>query len=157
MFANRGLSKTCGGGAGLEENSRHIQLYKRLAARDAADGRAADAAGDERSSVSSGDGAHHHDHELGPVDHARPNKLEGGHAIDAGSEQRFQSVHLMDVGEAEDAERGQHQDAYAGAEVSAVEGDEELEKHGADEPAGRFVGFGMGDFQPALDGFLDHE
>ncbi|MGC4049580.1 MAG: hypothetical protein QM757_08720 [Paludibaculum sp.] len=60
--------------------------------------------------------------------------------------------------ESDDAEGGEHQDADAGAEVAAVEGDEELEDHGSCQPASCFVGLaGLVEAEPALDGLLHHE
>jgi hypothetical protein len=49
----------------------------------------------------------------------------------------------MNIGEAQDAERSQHQNADARAEISSIERDEELKGHRADQPARGFVRFGM--------------
>jgi hypothetical protein len=55
-----------------------------------------------------------------PRDHPVPDEIQRGHAVDAHREKILEAVHLMDVGKAHDPERREHEDADAGAEISAV-------------------------------------
>src|SRR5205823_6120227 len=80
-------------------------------------------------------GDRHHDHVV--PDH-RPSRDEVDRcdAIDAEAEDVVEAVHLMEIGEADQTQRGEHQDAYAGAEVAAVYADEKLKRECEDEPRG---------------------
>ncbi|MGO8927884.1 MAG: hypothetical protein ACLQU3_13490 [Limisphaerales bacterium] len=50
------------------------------------------------------------------------NEPDRGHEIDQGGENSLQGVHLMVVVQANEPQRGQHQDADTRAEIAAVNG-----------------------------------
>ena len=74
-----------------------------------------------------------------PDDRAFDDEVDRRHAVDADGEQVFQAVHLMEIGQSDESECREHEDALARAEVAAVDTDEKLEDEHEDDPAGARV------------------
>ena len=83
-----------------------------------------------------------------PVDQSAGHEPRGGDDIDHRAEDVLQRIHLVDVAQAEEAERGEHEDADARAEEAAIQGDGELESDG--DPDGRDVRRGRAASRPAM-------
>src|SRR6185295_19233310 len=90
----------------------------------------ADVAGEAGAGVTGEHGARDHDQRRRPVDRTAGDEVGRGHAVDAQVEEVLEAVHGVDVGEPEEAEHRESEDADAGAEVAAVDGDGELEEDG---------------------------
>src|ERR1051326_2286811 len=135
-------------GAGVElllpaPNTHSLFKEERDAHREAdgddgeADEASSEAVGEARAGVAAGDRRQRHHEHVGPDDRAGRDEVEGGDAVDAEGEQVLERVHPVDVCEAEQAERRQHQDAYSSAEVAAVDAHEELKDERARPPSAR--------------------
>src|SRR5438552_2936405 len=86
----------------------------------------ADALSEARAGVSAEHPAGRHREGDRPVDDPSEREHDDGHAVDAGPAPVLEPVHAMDVGESREPQGSEHEDADAGAEVTAVHGDEEL-------------------------------
>src|SRR5215471_10096260 len=62
-----------------------------------------------------------------------------GCAVDDRPERRFEPVHRMDVADVHERERGEHHDADAAPEITAISGDDELDEPHERERACRMV------------------
>ncbi len=81
-----------------------------------------------RRGVSAQQRARSHDDGLRPDDGARHNESHRGDAVDDAAENHLELVHGMDVGHPKRGEHCQIHDAYAAAEIAAINGDEQLEE-----------------------------
>src|SRR5205823_3961331 len=79
-----------------------------------------------RSDVPAGDRAHGHRQGHRPVHQAAEGEDQRRDAVHEHASPVLEAVHAMDVREAEEPQRREHQDADAGPEVSAVHADREL-------------------------------
>src|SRR5690348_7577448 len=66
-----------------------------------------------------------------PGQSMRADENRNSHRIDQQPVEVLEAIHLMDIGEAHEAERGQHQDPDPGTEVAAIESHDELERQHA--------------------------
>ena len=64
-----------------------------------------------------------------PLNQAGQNEPKRGDHIDQRAQDRFQSVHLVNVAQPDEPEAGQHQNADSGAEIAAVNGHRQLEQN----------------------------
>src|SRR5256885_280064 len=69
-----------------------------------------------------------HGNGLRPDDRAHNDESDGGNAVDDAAENHLELIHGVNVGHAERGKHGQIHNAYAAAEVAAVNGDEQLEE-----------------------------
>lgn len=110
-----------------EERHRHHQA-------DDHDGGADERPAETARQTRSGEAAEHrrdgHDAGIAPDHGAGEGEPDRGDAVDADRHQVLQAVHLVDVAQADQAERREHQDPHARSEVAAVDRDEKLEREG---------------------------
>jgi len=106
-----------------------------------ADAGSGDALGVSGTHVVAEEGAEGEDARFWPIDEAAGDEPGGGDEIEEGAEDIFEGVHLVDGAEAKEAKGREHEDADAGAEVTAVNGEGKLAGDGEGE-WGSFVGLG---------------
>src|SRR5262245_3901142 len=75
----------------------------------------------------SGDSPGGHHERFRPVDQSGEYEIRRRNLIDDRTEDRFHRIHLVDVVQSKATERSQHEDADAGAEITAIDRDAELE------------------------------
>jgi hypothetical protein len=76
------------------------------------------------------------------MDEAGGNEPTGSDEVDDRTEDGFKRVHFVNLRQSYIAERSEHEDADAGAEIAAINGDEELENDC--EPNGAFAAASLG-------------
>ena len=106
-----------------------------------ADAGSGDALGVGGSRVVAEEGAEGEDARFWPIDEATGDEPGGGDEIEEGAEDIFEGVHLVDGAEAKEAKGGEHEDADAGAEITAINGEGKLAGDGENE-RGSFEGLG---------------
>src|SRR6266404_1275950 len=66
---------------------------------------------------------------FGPINQAGENEIDAGDLVDSRAENRLERVHLVNIGQAQVAERGQHENADPGSEITAVNRHQKLEQN----------------------------
>ena len=135
-----------GGGGGEEADEGDEEA-------DAGDG---DALGEGGSRVVAEEGTEGEDAHFWPIDETAGDEPGGGDEIEEGAEDIFEGVHLVDGAEAKEAKGGEHEDADASAEVTAVNGEGKLAGDGEGE-RGSFEGLGWGWGAEFLEEALDEK
>ena len=121
-----------------------------------ADAGSGDALGVSGTRVVAEEGAEGEDARFWPIHEATGDEPGGGDEIEEGAEDIFEGVHLVDGAEAKEAKGGEHEDADAGAEVTAVNGEGKLAGDGEGE-RGSFEGLGWGWGAEFLEEALDEK
>src|SRR5262245_20890139 len=85
-----------------------------------------------RSEKITGQRAYGHDAGFWPIHKAGENKPNAGDKVYQRAKQVFKGVHLVDVVQTDERQRGEHEDTDARAEVAAIKCDGELKQNCAE-------------------------
>src|SRR5262245_23336680 len=92
---------------------------------------------DSRTTISARNRSHYHDQREWPFDFAGDNEVGGRHHINAHREKIFEPVHLMQIGQAHQPQRCQHQNTHSRSEISAIDRNKKLKSNCAAPPRAR--------------------
>src|SRR5437899_9034100 len=101
---------------------------------------------------SSQDSSSRHSNGEMPDNFSLHDKDNHGDTVDARAQNALQGVHLMDVADAHEAEGGEHQNAYAGPKIAAINRHQKLEDYNRSLHSPRRKRVGLSDTREPNDG-----